>query len=281
MPISRRRLVACAATLLGCVPYLALKIAWLAGSAVGTASGEAGAEMHDQRYVVGNLVTVAMALVAVSLVLALTLPWGRRVPGWLLAAPAGVAAGLLAPIAVGLPVGLVLQALVGGAPAPDDDGLAGWVYAVVYGGFVLQAVGILTAFWWHARERWPGWLHPRSLPTQPVTVVARAAAVAFGVLHLAWAALGSAAAAPGGFETTAQRAYLGATGVLILAGAVVRLAAIAWVGTAVTVFAGPTKILLAHDGDPGAVVLATGVLGTAAGLWLVRTLWRSPRVVLP
>lgn len=56
----------------------------------------------------------------------------------------------------------------------------------------------------------------------------------------------------------------------------------AWLaGTAVTVFAGPTKILLAHDGDPGTVVLATGVLGTVAGLWLARTLWRSPRAVLP
>ncbi len=281
MPIARRRLVVCAVTLLACAPYLALKTAWLAGSSVGTAPGAAGAGMHDGRYVVANLVTVAMDVVAAALVLALTFPWGRRVPGWLLAAPVWVAAGLLAPIAVGLPVGLVLQALVGGAPAPGDDGLAGWVYAVVYGGFVLQGVGILTVFWWHARERWPAWLHTRRPPARPVTVVATAAVAGFGALHLAWAVAGSAAAAPGGFETAAQRAYLGATGVLILAGVVLDRAAIAWAGTAVTVFAGPTKILLAHDGDPGTVVLATGVLGTVAGLWLARTLWRSPRAVLP
>ncbi|WP_284535884.1 hypothetical protein [Nocardioides sp. T2.26MG-1] len=285
MPIARRRLVLCAATLLACAPYLVLKIAWLAGSSVGMASGAAGAEMHDHRYVVGNLVTVAMDLAAVALVLALTFPWGRRVPGWLLAGPVWVAAGLLAPIAVGLPVGLVLQALVGGAPAPGDNGLAGWVYAVVYGGFVLQGVGILGAFWWHASERWPAWWRAGRLPARPATIAATVAAVGFGGLHLAWAVAGSAAAAPGGFETAAQRAYLGATGVLILAGVVLDRAAIAWVGTAVTVFAGPTKILLAHDGRPGAVVLATGLLGTVAGLWLVcslvRSSVRSPRAVLP
>lgn len=280
MPLARRRLVLCVVTVLACVPYLALKTAWLAGSSVGTTSGPSGAAMHDERYVVGNLVTVGMDLVAIVLVLALTFPWGRRVPGWLLAVPVWVAAGLLAPIAVGLPVGLALQALVGGAPAPADNALAGWVYALAYGGFVLQAVGILTAFWWHARVRWPGWVRAGRLPASAATVVAAAVAVGFGVLHVAWALAGSAAAAPAGFETAAQRAYLGATGVLILAGALVDVAALAWLGTAVTVLAGPTKILLAHDGQPGAIVLASATIGAAAGLWLVGTRWRSQHAVV-
>ncbi len=277
MPIARRRLVLCAATVAACLPYLVLKLAWLAGSSVGTTSGPAGAALRDQRYVVGNLVTVGMVLVAIALVVALTFPWGSRVPGWLLAVPVWVAAGLLAPIAVGLPVGLALQALIGGAPAPADNALAGWVYALVYGGFVLQAVGILAAFWWHAHERWPGWLRARRRPASAATVAAAAVAVGFGLLHVAWALAGSGAAAPAGFETAAQRAYLGATGVLILAGVLVDVAAIAWLGTAVTVLAGPTTILLAHDGQPGAVVLASGVIGAAAGLWLVGTRWRSQR----
>ena len=53
-------------------------------------------------------------------------------------------------------------------------------------------------------------------------------------------------------------------------------AAVAWVGTAVAVLAGPTHVLLAHDGHVGVVVPVAGVLASAAGLWLVRTLWRSP-----
>ncbi len=278
MPVARRRLVVCAATVLACAPYLALKIAWLAGSSVGIRSGAAGAEMHDERYVVGNLVTGGMELVAIGLLLALTFPWGRRVPGWVLAVPVWVAAGLLAPIALGLPVGLVLQAVAGGAPSSGDDGLEGWVYAVVYGGFVLQAVGVLTAFGWHARERWPGWWRARRLRASPATVVAAGVVVGFGLLHLVWAVAGDAAAAPEGFETVAQRTYLAATGVLVLAAALARSAAVAWVGTAVTVLAGPTHLLLAHEGHVGAVVPVAGVLGSVAGLWLVRTLLISLRV---
>lgn len=276
MPLARRRLAVCAATVLACLPYLALKVAWLTGSSVGIRSGAAGAEMHDERYVVGNLVTVGMELVAIALLLALTFPWGRRVPGWLLAVPVWVAAGLLAPIALGLPAGLVLQALTGGAPSSGGDGLEGWVYAVAYGGFVLQAVGVLAAFGWHARERWPGWWRIRRMPASPATVAALVVVGGFGLLHLAWAVAGDAAAAPEGFETVAQRTYLGATGLLVLAATVVGPAAVAWVGTAVAVLAGPTHVLLAHDGHVGVVVPVAGVLASAAGLWLVRTLWRSP-----
>lgn len=276
MPVATRRLVVCAATVVACVPYLALKVAWLAGSSVGIRPGVAGAEMHDERYVVGNLVTVGMELVAIALLLALTFPWGRRVPGWLLAVPVWVAAGLLAPIALALPAGLVLQAVAGGAASSTDDGLEGWVYAVVYGGFVLQAVGVLAAFGWHARERWPHWSRERRPPASGVTAVAIGVVVGFGLLHLAWAVAGDAAAAPEGFETVAQRTYLAATGVLVLAAALAGPAAVAWIGTAVTVLAGPTHLLLAHEGHVGVVVAVAGVLASAAGLWLVRTLWRSP-----
>jgi len=278
MPVARRRLAVCVATVLACVPYLALKVAWLAGSSVGIRSGAAGAEMHDERYVVGNLVTMGMELVAIGLLLALTFPWGRRVPGWLLAVPVWVAAGLLAPIALGLPAGLVLQALAGGAPSSGDNGLADWVYAVAYGGFVLQAVGVLAAFGWHARERWPGWWRVRRTPASPATVAAVGVVGGLGLLHLAWALAGDAAAAPGGFETVAQRTYLGATGLLILAATLAGPAAIAWVGTAVAVLAGPTHVLLAHQGHPGTVVLVAGLLGSSAGLWLARTLLVSRRV---
>ena len=219
MPTSRHRLVACAATVLACLPYLALKVGWLAGSSVGFASGPASADMHGERYVVGNVLTLGMDLVAVGLVLALALPWGRRLPGWLLAAPVWVAAGLLAPVALGVPLGLLVQAVVGGAPAPADNGLEGWVYATVYGGFVAQAVGILAAFWWHARDRWPERLVARRVPARSGVVVAAAVASGFGVLHLVWAVAGTGAGGPDGFETATQRTYLAATGLVVLAGA--------------------------------------------------------------
>jgi hypothetical protein len=290
VPIARRRQLACAATVLACLPYLALKAAWLAGSSVGEAPGAASAGMHDQRYVVGNMVTLGMDLVAVALVLALTFPWGRRVPGVLLAAPVWVATGLLAPVALGLPVGLLVQALAGGAPAAGDNGLDGWVYAVAYGGFVVQALGILAAFWWHARERWPERLAALPVAGGPGLAAAAAMAAGFGLLHLVWAVAGSAAGGPGGFETAAQRTYLAVTGLLVLAGAVAvaasgrlgagrlgpALPALAWVGTAVTVLAGPTKMLLAHDGHAGTTVVVAGTLGTLAGLVLTARAW-SPR----
>ena len=284
MPPPRRRLAACAVTVLACLPYLTLKVAWLAGSSVGVASTAAASGMHDGRYVVGNLITLGMDLVAIALVLALTFRWGRQLPGWLLVLPVWVAAGLLVPIAVGLPFGLMLQAVVGGAPAPGGNGLAGWVYAVVYGGFVLQAAGILAAFWWYARERWPDRTAGRPPVAGPRVLVAAAVTAGFGMLHVAWALVGPAAGAPGGFETATQRTYLAATGLVLLVGAAAtatagrvgegRLAALlpvaAWVGAAVTVFAGPTKILLAHDGHVGVVVLVGGSLGTVAGLALAR-----------
>lgn len=295
MPIARRRLVACALTVLACIPYLSLKLAWLAGSSVGIRAG-AETEMHGVRYLVGNLVTVGMDLVAVLLVLSLTFRWGRRLPGWLLAAPVWVAAGLLAPIAVGLPVGLVVQGIAGGSATVQDDGLHGWVYGVVYGGFVLQALGLLGAFWWHARERWRDRLHPTWLPAGTTVRVAVVVAGLFGGLHLLWALAGRDAGRPDGFETAAQCTFLAATGLLILAGAaaVTRLASpeprlaspghrgpaawpgpVAWVGAAVTVFAGPTKILLAHGGHAGALVVVTGLLGTVAGLVMAGTLCRA------
>jgi hypothetical protein len=91
---------------------------------------------------VGNVVTVAMVLVAVMLALALTHPRGQKLPAAVVCLPVWIGAGFLAPITLGLPFGIVVHAFVGGSPAPADDGLHGWVYVVVYAGFVVQAVAL-------------------------------------------------------------------------------------------------------------------------------------------
>lgn len=79
----------------------------------------------------------------------------RHLPVLVHATPIWVAAGLLAPVALGLPLGVAARAVVGGTPAPAGNGLQGWVYAVVYGGFLTRALGLPVAFLGHARAWWP------------------------------------------------------------------------------------------------------------------------------
>ncbi|HEU5024333.1 MAG TPA: hypothetical protein VFV01_05375 [Spirillospora sp.] len=147
------RLAVCAATVAACVPYLSIKIAWLSGSTVGWNDAAAA---KDSVLYVGNAITMGMDALAVLVACAFTFPWGRRVPAWLLLPPIWVATGLLAPIALAVPLGTVIQSLASAEPVTGtENGLQGWVYGVVYTGFTLQGIGLLTAFVLHARGRWP------------------------------------------------------------------------------------------------------------------------------
>ena len=105
--------------------------------------------------VVGNNVTIGLELLAVGLALALTSAWGRRVPAWLMLGFGAGATGLLAPILLGLPIGSILQLAVDGdVHTAGMDHLSPWVFATVYGGFGVMAVGILTLAWRYATTRW-------------------------------------------------------------------------------------------------------------------------------
>jgi hypothetical protein len=152
--LQRLRVAPAAAAISACLPYAALKVAWLTGSSVGSATALGAASLHDGRHSVGNVVTLAMELVAVLLALALSDRRGQKLPAAVVLIPVWAGTGLLAPVALGLPLGIVAQAIVGGSPVPADNGLHGWVYAVVYGGFIVQAVALLTAFVLYARVRW-------------------------------------------------------------------------------------------------------------------------------
>jgi hypothetical protein len=140
-----------------CVPYLALKIAWAAGSRIGIPDGSMLLE-HRTTLIVGSIESALLDSIAVVLALLLTQPWGRRAPAWLLILPAWAATGLLSPIVVGYPLQLGAR-LLGGAAAPAGGPAARpfldeWVFTVVYTGFIVQALALGALFVLYARTRW-------------------------------------------------------------------------------------------------------------------------------
>ena len=218
--MGRLRTAAAAAAIAACLPYAALKVAWLTGSSVGSATALGAASLHDGRHTAGNVATLAMELVAVMLAQSRSVTGADRssrrrsccIPVW-------VGTGLLAPVALGLPLGII------GAgdrrrisPRRPDNGLHGWVYAVVYGGFVVQAVALLTAFVLYARVRWAELLRLRMLEPAPGPTPRRlagagaGAAVVYAVANLAWAVAGESLGAPPNFDTAAQKSLLVSTG---------------------------------------------------------------------
>lgn len=168
------------------LPYLTLKLFWLAGHYVGVGDP---ALMGDPAMIGLNAMTFGMNAVGLLPALAFTMRWGMRLPAWLVLLPLWVGSGLLSVVVVSAPVVLAasgLEALSGGPIEP-------WVYAMVYGGFVGQGVGLLAAFVLYARDRWPAVFTTRlSLafpsPTAPLQrVIAWGAfpvAVALGVIML-------------------------------------------------------------------------------------------------
>lgn len=278
------------------LPYLTLKVGWLLRLTPGATGAAGAAELTDVRHLVGDAVTVGMELVAVALVLAMTSRWGRRLPAVLVLVPVWVATGLLAPIALGLPAGLVAQASAGGAPVPAGNGLHDWVYAVVYGGFVVQAVALVAAFVRYARDRWPAVLRSRlcelGAPAARVpwgTSVAAVLALGYAGLLVLWSVAGTAWGAPAGFDTVAQRTFLTAEGVLVLLGAagvpalVLRRGGaptwvpltLAWIGTGVTTLSGPAHVALSHEGAPSPLLAAVSLTATLVGIALAGSTVRA------
>ena len=126
------------AAVVATVPYLVLKLLWLTGSKIGTTDRTAPDELSSTRFVAGNSITVLLMVVAAVFVVALTRSWANRRARPLVFVLAAGATGLLAPILVGLPVGLAVQAVARGDVGPaEDTGMAPWVFAVVYCGFGL------------------------------------------------------------------------------------------------------------------------------------------------
>ncbi|WP_345590703.1 hypothetical protein [Streptomyces marokkonensis] len=193
-----------AVAVVSCLPYLTLKVAWIAGSRTGIPDGSVLLD-HRVAMAVGNGLTVLLDSCVIVLALVLSRPWGLRVPARPLAFPVWVATGLLAPIMVGFPLQLLTQALGGGTATASGPGhepfLHSWVFAVVYTGFIVQGLALGTLFALYARDRW-GHLWRGRVWELPVAVVGtryKAVAVAAAVLapfplavRLYWACGGTA-----------------------------------------------------------------------------------------
>ncbi|MEU6764251.1 hypothetical protein ABZ916_17195 [Streptomyces sp. NPDC046853] len=185
-----------AVAILAALPYLALKLAWIAGSHVGIPEDSTLLE-HRTAMIFANALTLLMDASVIVLALVLTRPRGLRTPAWLLAFPMWAATGLLTPIMAGFPLQLLVKALGGSVDQPSarDGGgafLDEWVFGVVYGGFILQGLALGALFVRYARNRWGRLWEGRVLDLSrggSLRITAMAAALLALVpaaLHLLW-----------------------------------------------------------------------------------------------
>ncbi|WP_346115107.1 hypothetical protein [Nonomuraea maheshkhaliensis] len=212
------RLTAAVVAVAAMLPYLTLKILWLTGSDLGVS--EPGL-MNDPAMIGMNAMTFGMDVVALLLALSFTMRWGLRLPAWLVLLPLWVGIGLLSVVAVAAPVIAVIAGseVLGGGP------IAPWIYLMVYGGFVGQAVGLMIAFVLYARDRWPGVFttavnHPFPSPTRPLQTV-----IAWGALPVAVAIGGTKLVGAFGADASVL-IQEGLKGVLAIAGAVALVAVV-------------------------------------------------------
>lgn len=134
-------LVAAAATL----PYLTLNVAWVSGSTVGMTDP---ARLATSVYRVGNALTILMDAAVIGLAGALAFPARVPLPRWTVPVGGWLATGFLIP----LPLIAVTVLASEAAETEADSGLRSWVWAMVYVGFLVQGVALLTAF---ALRVWP------------------------------------------------------------------------------------------------------------------------------
>ena len=189
---SRFRLIVGYGAIACAVPYLALKIVWLAGGTLGVADT---AMMSDPSMFVLNLVTAGMDVIAIALALAFTYAWGQRIPAWLVLPPVWVATGLLVKFVWAVPI-MTIAGMLMRRSLPEPGGpVRPWVYALVYTEFVGMGIGLALAFVGYARVRWSRVFDSRADAARhytqrvqvPLANSAALMAVAAGALHLAWA----------------------------------------------------------------------------------------------
>ncbi|MEU2610492.1 hypothetical protein ABZ570_02715 [Micromonospora sp. NPDC007271] len=253
-----------------------MKLLWLSGSTVGMRRGASAAEMGSDRMIAGNVITVLLVVLAGVLALGLTRPWGRRAPASLVLVLAVGAAGLLAPILLGLPLGVALQLVVQHDVTSGGEGdLEGWVFAVVYGGFGLLAVALAILLRRYVLGRWGRlFAAPPRPPVRWAAVAGALGMLPFGAAMLYWGLVGPGSAGPQGMESLAQRTVLAVTGALAVAAFVAPFAShvspswpqlgwlVTWVGCASTALQGPAQLLLAQEGHVQPAVALVALLAS-------------------
>ncbi|MEV0157983.1 hypothetical protein AB0H57_30355 [Micromonospora sp. NPDC050686] len=215
---------------------------------------------------IGNVITVILAAIGVVVVLALTGRWGQRLPWWTLVIPAAVATGALAPIALGLPIGALLQALLQGSVRSGGEGnLTSWVFALVYGGFAVFGITLAVLFAGPPRQRW-------------ARVLTVTAFILFAGAMLFWAFV-SEPMGLAGWKSIAQRAVLVVVALLSLLGCAALLPpgdrpghrlrwTLGWIGCCTAAVQGPVMLLLANDAAINPVLLAVTLVATPGAAWL-------------
>lgn len=278
---------------LAVLPYSTMKIVWLAGSSVGVTDPPIGDDLHSAAMTTGNAITLGMEVVGVLLAIALTRPWSHRVPAPVVFVIAGGATGLLAPIALGFPTGLVIQYLSSGTIHTSGmDHMSMWVFAVAYCGFCVLALGFAILLGHYCVERWGHFISAApARPTPTAVAVGAIGLLPYAATMIWWGVVGPGSVGPTGMTATSQRSFLVFTGVLALAGFLgsiggelnrrfPRTAWLAvWVGCATAVMQPLTSVLLNFGGDPSpvfAVLCAITVpCAFGYGLWLLRSTVRS------
>ncbi|ASR37197.1 hypothetical protein BAY61_21830 [Prauserella marina] len=263
------------------LPYTVLKLLWLGGSRIGMVPGSGTGNMQDARMEIGNLITVVLVVIGAIVVLALTQSWGQRLPWWVLVIPAAAATGALAPIALGLPVGAVLQAVTEGNVNSGGEGnLTGPVFAFVYGGFGVFGVALAILFADYVQRRWSPVLAegPRPPSQWGARALAAVCVIPFACAMIFWA-FASEGMGLAGWESLAQRVVLVVAALLALLGCAALLAQgkrvpprprwlAGWLGCCTTAVQGPVMLLLAYDATVDAVLVVVTVLATPAAAWL-------------
>ena len=189
------RLILGYAAIAFCLPYLALKIAWISGAPVGMLDKSLVAEPS---MLAVNILSFCMDAVAVLLALTFTHGWGLRARVWPTLFPMWVGTGFLAPIAVALPI-IALAGMLGLGSVQRSSSapalLEPWVTKTVHTFFVGQGLALMTAFILYTRARWGALLGAQIGEDQPqrpaIALFGNAAALvaaAVGSLHLFWAA---------------------------------------------------------------------------------------------
>ena len=221
----RARQIVCWATVAAVLPYLCLKLCWLSGSTVGLTKPQLA---ESPTLSALNTLTLAMDSVAALVALALTYRWGRRIPAWLLLPPMWVASGFLGTAVLVVPLQIAVDAASGSSFSAPNGFLASWVYALVYGGFMVQGIGLLIAFALYSGARWPilsaSPAAARSSVPRPLSIVIVLFAALTALPELYWALGGTAGlpareAAAGDVNGIVLRAALAAAALLSAAGA--------------------------------------------------------------
>lgn len=255
------------------IPYIVLKALWVAGVGVGVNDP---ALMDSAGMVAANAVTGLLEVVGVIVALAFLMPWGMRVPSWLVLFLMWVGTGLLAPIAVMTPIALAAE-LVNPDSVSSSQALAAWVPWAVYAGFTVQAVALFTAFFWYAKERWGSVLGGAvaGIPPGPTHRLQRLLALVAGGLAVggaipAVAGLASSAALNGVLQAGVfiLLAALAVAGLLMLmrvwSAPMMRAVVLTWLGSA-GLFATGALMLLLSVGTPAEPIDAHTAVQMLAG----------------